>query len=175
MIWASTFWAITRICSSVRLRSVKRARAAVLAIIRADEPEMPAPAGDSESVSISRPSLGAKNWSSRAARGSRKRVAPRSASKLGKCSSRRVSIECKWMAFPFRGVMRQVVRMLTAKFSVSAPGWNRYSGHRSMVPPARSARQGAWATMVGPLAAKGIFRMLCFTTGVWRGRPRPRL
>ena len=95
MIWASTFCAITRICSSVRLRSVKRARAAVLAIIRADDPEMPAPAGDSESVSISRPSLGAKNCSSLAAKGRRKRFAARSASKLENSSSRRVSIERK--------------------------------------------------------------------------------
>ena len=53
---------------------MKRARAAVLAIMRADDPEMPAPAGDSESVSISRPSLGAKNCSRRAARGRRKRL-----------------------------------------------------------------------------------------------------
>src|SRR5215467_9348967 len=57
------------------------------------------------------------------------------------------------------GVMRQVVRMLTAKLSVSAPGWNRYRGQRSIVPPARSARQGAWATMVGPLGVSDGFRM----------------
>ena len=39
---------------------VKRASAAVVAIISADEPEMPAPAGDSECVSISKPPSGAK-------------------------------------------------------------------------------------------------------------------
>ena len=77
MICASTFCAMTRICSSVRLRSVKRASAAVVAIISADDPEMPAPAGDSESVSISSPSLGAKNCSRRAASGRRKRFALR--------------------------------------------------------------------------------------------------
>ena len=84
MIWASTFWAMTRICSRVRLRPVKRASAAVLAIMSADDPEMPAPAGDSESVSISRPSLGAKNCSSRAARGRRKRLVAAQGLEAGK-------------------------------------------------------------------------------------------
>src|SRR5882762_390778 len=148
MICASMFWAITRICSKVRLRSVNRARAAVAAIMRADEPEIPAPAGDSESVSTSRPSFGAKNCSRRAAKGNRKRRAWRSSSKLAKVSSRRVSSERRWIRLPFRGVIRQLVRMLTAKLSVSAPEWNRYRGQRSIVPPARSARQGAKARIV---------------------------
>ena len=39
------FCAMTRICSSVRWRLVKRASAAVVAIIKADDPEIPAPAG----------------------------------------------------------------------------------------------------------------------------------
>src|SRR4029077_15065234 len=33
-----------------------------------------------------------------------------------------------------------------------------------MVPPARSARHGACATMAGPLTAKVTLRMRCFTT-----------
>src|SRR5258708_36730658 len=32
-----------------------------------------------------------------------------------------------------------------ATLTVRAPGWNRYSGQRSRVPPARSARTGARA------------------------------
>src|ERR1700678_876357 len=55
------------------------------------------------------------------------------------------------MRFPLSGVMRQVVWMLTAKFKVIAAGWKRESGQRSSVPPAKSARQGACATMVKPL------------------------
>ena len=43
---------------------------------------------------------------------------------------------------------RPAVTTGEAKFNVSAPGWNRYRGHRSMVPPARSARHGACATIV---------------------------
>ena len=101
MICASMFCAITRICSAVRCRSVKRARAAEVAIISADDPEMPAPAGDSESVSISRPSLGAKNWSKPAASGSRNRLARRNASKLAKTSSLFVSSERRWIRLPF--------------------------------------------------------------------------
>src|SRR5438094_9784665 len=54
--------------------------------------------------------------------------------------------------------------MLTAKLRVIAPSWNRYNGQRSMVPPARSARHGACATMAGPLAAKVALRMRCCTT-----------
>src|SRR5208283_169267 len=57
---ASTFCAITRICSIFSLRLVKRARAALVAIIRAEEPEMPAPAGDSENVSSRKPLFGLK-------------------------------------------------------------------------------------------------------------------
>ena len=86
----------------------------------------------------------------------------RRASKLGNCSSRRVSMERKWIRLPFKGVIRQVVRMLTAKFTVSASGWNRYNGHKSIVPPAKSARQGAWATIPRTLAAFLVFRMQCF-------------
>ena len=125
MICASMFCAITRICSRVRLRSVKRASAEVAAIINAEDPEMPAPAGDSESVSISNPSLGAKNCSKCAARGRRKRRATRKASKLANDSSFLVSSERTWMCFPFKGVIRHVVWMLRAKLKVSAPGWNR--------------------------------------------------
>src|SRR5256885_4356352 len=86
--------------------------------MRADDPDIPAPAGDSESVSTNKPSFGAKNWTRRAAKACRKRRARRRASKFANCSSRRVSTERKWMLLPFRGVMRQVVKMLTAKFNV---------------------------------------------------------
>src|SRR5215475_14306756 len=142
------FCAITRICSAVRCLSVKRASAADVATISADDPEIPAPAGDSESVSINNPSLGAKNCNKRAAKGKRNRLARRNSSKLAKTSSLFVSSDRRWMRFPFKRVMRQVVRMFTAKFSVRAPGWNRYKGQRSIVPPARSARHGACAIIV---------------------------
>ena len=101
---------------------MNRAIAAVVAIISADEPEIPAPAGDSESVSINAPSFGAKNCSSRAVMGRRNRVSLRISSKLSKCSSLFVSSERKCKARPLIGVMRHVVWILTAKFSVSAPG-----------------------------------------------------
>src|SRR5579862_321526 len=48
--------------------------------------------------------------------------------------------------------MRQLVSMFTAKFSVNAPLWKRYSGQRSIVPPAKSARQGAYAVIVPALS-----------------------
>src|SRR5512141_2419551 len=48
--------------------------------------------------------------------------------------------------------------MLTAKFTVIAPEWNRYNGQRSMVPPARSARQGACATIAGPEGESADFK-----------------
>src|SRR5215813_4783586 len=38
-------------------------------------------------------------------------------------------------------------RKLIATFTVVAPSWKRYSGQMSMVPPARSMRVGADATM----------------------------
>src|ERR1051326_5281984 len=60
MSWASTFCAIKRICSRSSFLPVYLASAAVVAIINADEPEMPAPAGDSEWVSTSKPPSGAK-------------------------------------------------------------------------------------------------------------------
>jgi hypothetical protein len=41
--------------------------------------------------------------------------------------------------------MRQLVRTFIAKFRVMAPLWKRKRGHKSIVPPARSARQGAVA------------------------------
>ncbi len=100
---------------------MKRASAAVVAIMSAEDPEIPAPAGDSESVSISSPSLGAKNCNKRAASGSRRRRVFRRASKLGNSCSFFVSSDSRWMRLPLSGVTRQVVRMLTAKLSVSAP------------------------------------------------------
>src|ERR1700741_643484 len=56
------------------------------------------------------------------------------------------------MRRPLSGVIRQLVRMFTAKFSVSAPLWKRYSGQRSIVPPAKSARQGAYAVIAPALS-----------------------
>ena len=44
---------------------------------------------------------------------------------------------------PSRGVILQAVRMFSAMFTLTAPGWKRYNGQMSSVPPARSARHGA--------------------------------
>ena len=49
---------MTRICSMSISRPTKRASAALVQIIMADEPEMPAPAGDSECVSSRKPCFG---------------------------------------------------------------------------------------------------------------------
>src|SRR5205807_2457527 len=51
------------------------------------------------------------------------------------------------MRLPEIFAMWQRVSTLTAKFTVTAPEWKRYSGQMSRVPPARSTRQGAVAVM----------------------------
>src|SRR5579859_4509815 len=148
MSCASTFWEITRICSRSSLRPVYLARAAVVAIMRAEEPEIPAPAGDSELVSISKPPSGAKYRARYPANGCLNFLAEQSCSKLENSSSTLVSIDLSLIFLSDNRLIRQRVRILTAKFTVTAPGWKRYSGQRSSVPPARSTRQGACATIV---------------------------
>jgi hypothetical protein len=109
MICASTFCASARISSRDRSRPVNCASAAVVAIIRAEEPAMPAPAGDCEWVSRRKPPSGAKQRTNSAARRWRNVFARASASRSAKRSSLPVSADFKWMALPSPGVMRQVV------------------------------------------------------------------
>ena len=48
-----------------------------------------------------------------------------------------------------------------AQFTVTAPGWNKYNGHMSSVPPARSIRVGARASIRStpfPLPLRRPFR-----------------
>ena len=52
-----------------------------------------------------------------------------------------------WLPFVERRISQRVIT-LTAKFTVIAPGWNKYKGQMSKVLPARSTRQHAFATML---------------------------
>ncbi len=79
---------MTRICSMSISRPTNRANAALVQIIMADEPEMPAPAGDSECVSRRKPCFGSKNLTRYAASACLYRLAASSASRLAKRSSR---------------------------------------------------------------------------------------
>ena len=88
----------------------------------ADDPDMPAPAGDSECDSSRNPCFGWKKRTRYAASACRYFFARISASRLAKRSSRPVSIDFRWMARPLRGVILHVVRMLTAMFTVTDPG-----------------------------------------------------
>src|SRR5271165_1741783 len=126
-------------------RPTNRANAALVEIIMAEDPEMPAPAGDSECDSNRNPCFGWKKRTRYAARACRYFLAAIRAARLGKWSSRPVSRDFRWISRPLRGVILHVVRILTAMLTVTDPGWKRYRGQRSRVEPARSARHGAWA------------------------------
>src|SRR5208282_4806079 len=101
---------------------VKRARAALLAIISAEEPEMPDPAGDSENVSSRKPPFGMKKRTRQAAKGCRYDFAASSAASVVKRSSREVSCDFRTITCPARGVIRHEVRMFRAMFTLTAPG-----------------------------------------------------
>src|SRR5712672_2131159 len=95
-----------------------------------------------------------------------------SADAFAKWSSRSVSSERSTISrLALRGAKRisQRVITLTAKLTVIAPGWKRYSGQISRVLPARSTRQQACATMpldfIERSGRNAFLRSLCDEAG----------
>ena len=80
-------------------------------------------------------------------RAARSSVLSRSSLQCAASTRRPVSSETITIRESDRGWMRQRARRLIAAFSVCAPSWKRYSGQMSSVPPARSMRVGADASM----------------------------
>ena len=91
-------------------------------MISADEPEMPAPAGASESVSKVNPSGAPKNRNTYASKGSFGLVARLNSSSDPKLSSAFKSSDRSVISLPGRVSIRHVVNRFTAKFTVTAPG-----------------------------------------------------
>ena len=141
MTCASTFIAIVRSCSPSSFMPAHSASAPQTATFSADDPAMPAPAGDS-------PRVRSVRFSARKKRASlleqRKAVAVR---ELLPARQPRQSSTCRSIrAGPCRPCARMIsacARRLMAAFTVCACSWNRYRGQMSSVPPARSIRVGA--------------------------------
>src|SRR5438270_9975723 len=107
--------------SSESWRPVKLASAAVVATMRAEEPEMPAPAGDSEWVSRVKPPSGAKKRTRFAAKGWENFLALQNSSTLAKESDFPVSSDFSSRRVPEIFEIWHRVSTLTAKLTVTAP------------------------------------------------------
>ena len=110
--------------------------------------EFPAQLADSPRRNV-KPARGRKTRINCASKGRLERFARSSWANDAKLSRLFVSREASVMRRDPRGAVSitQEAYRVTAQFTVTAPGWNRYSGQMSSVPPARSIRAGARASI----------------------------